>query len=82
MSTALATMLGTIIGTAIGAISSIIVCIINNKKQNDKQNALVIYRLEQLERKVDKHNNIVERMYIAEGKIDNMQQDIKELKAG
>lgn len=29
-------------------------------------NALVIYRLEQLEKKVDKHNNIVERTYILE----------------
>lgn len=34
-----------------------------------KANALVMYRLEQLERKVDKHNSVVERTYIIEEKI-------------
>lgn len=34
-----------------------------------KANALVMYRLEQLERKVDKHNSVVERTYILEEKI-------------
>ena len=60
MSAAAATM----IGAAIGAISSIIVCIINNNKQN----ALMFYRLEQLEKKVEKHNNLVERTYALEEK--------------
>ena len=74
----MSTGLATLIGAVVGAIASIIVCIINNNKQN----ALMLYRLEQLEHKVDKHNNVVERMYIAENKIDNMQSDIKNLKAG
>ena len=39
-------------GTLIGSI------ITNNKTQ-----ALVTYRLQQLEEKVNKHNNLVERMY-------------------
>ncbi len=30
---------------------------------NRKQAALVAYRLEKLEEKVDKHNSVVERMY-------------------
>ena len=33
---------------------------------NRKTTALVIYRLEQLERKVSKHNNLVERTYALE----------------
>lgn len=33
---------------------------------NRKSAALMEYRLEQLEKKVDKHNNLVERMYAAE----------------
>lgn len=73
----MSTGIATIVGAIVGAIASIIVCIINNNKQN----ALMLYRLEQLENKVDKHNNLVERMYIAEGKIDSIQSDIKELKA-
>ena len=52
----------TILGAAIGAIASIIVCVINNNKQT----ALMLYRLEQLEQKVDKHNQVVERTYALE----------------
>ena len=33
-----------------------------------KTTALVSYRLEELEKKVDKHNNVVERMYEVEKK--------------
>ena len=39
-------------GSAIGTFGGILVA-----------NKLTIYRLEQLEKKVDKHNNLVERMY-------------------
>ena len=34
-----------------------------------KANALVVYRLEQLEQKVGKHNGIIERTYILEEKM-------------
>ena len=33
---------------------------------NRKAGALITYRLEQLEKKVDKHNNVVERTYALE----------------
>ena len=55
----MSTAVATIIGAAIGAVASIIVCVINNNKQN----ALMFYRLEQLEKKVEKHNNLVDRTY-------------------
>ena len=42
---------------------------------NRKQTALVAYRLEKLEAKVDKHNNLVERMYKLESRIDSMQKN-------
>lgn len=41
---------------------------------------LTNYRLEQLEEKVNKHNNIIERTYILEGKILECQHDINDLK--
>ena len=44
---------------------------------NRKQAALVAYRLEQLEAKVDKHNNLVERMYRLESRIDTMEKNLK-----
>ncbi len=37
---------------------------------NRKQAALMAYRLEKLEAKVDKHNNLVERMYKIESRMD------------
>ena len=46
-----------------------------------KTTALVVYRLSELEKKVDKHNNVVERMYEVEKKlalIKDHQQEITE----
>lgn len=46
-----------------------------------KTTALVVYRLSELEKKVDKHNNVVERMYEVEKKlalIKDHQQEIIE----
>ncbi len=45
-----------------------------------KSQALIAYRLEQLEKKVDKHNNVVERTYILEGDVKELQHDIRDLK--
>lgn len=53
-------------GTLIGSLIS------NNKTQ-----ALVTYRLQQLEAKVNKHNNLVERMYNLEEKQMVMEEQIK-----
>lgn len=55
----MATAIATIIGALIAAAASITVCVINNNKQN----ALIAYRIQELEKKVEKHNNLVERTY-------------------
>lgn len=39
-----------------------------------------MYRIDQLEKKVEKHNNMVERMYIVEGKIAVLENDVNDLK--
>ena len=49
---------------------------------NRKQAALVAYRLEKLEEKVDKHNNVLERMYRLEETVKNLQGEVKELRNG
>lgn len=41
---------------------------------------LVSYRIEQLEKKVDKHNNVVERMYSVEGRIRECEHDICDIR--
>ena len=40
---------------------------------NRKQTALMDYRLEKLEGKVDKHNQLVERMYKVEGRVEALE---------
>ena len=42
---------------------------------------LTQYRLSQLEEKVNKHNNLIERTYKLEGQMEECQHDIKDLKA-
>ena len=38
------------------------------------------YRLQQLEEKVNKHNNVIERVFILEGKVTELEHDVKDLK--
>ena len=47
---------------------------------NRKSQALIAYRLEQLEKKVDKHNQVVERTFVLEGQVNELQHDIKDLR--
>ena len=72
----------TIISAIISAGAAIIVCAISNNRHN----ALMAYRLEQLEEKMNKHNNFIERGYnleqkvgIDELKIKNNEEKIGEL---
>ena len=41
---------------------------------------LTAYRLEQLEKKVDKHNTVIERTFILEGDMKLVKQEITDLK--
>ena len=66
MSTAIITAIGTIVGAVISGLVAVIV----SQIQHDKTMAIVEYRLGQLEEKVDQHNNLVERMYAVEAKLD------------
>jgi hypothetical protein len=53
----------TVFAALIAAGASLIVCLVTNHSQNEKTRALIEYRLNELEKKVDKHNNVVERTY-------------------
>lgn len=46
---------------------------------NRKSMALIVYRLEQLEEKVNKHNNLITRMYEAETNIKVLEEEVKNL---
>lgn len=47
---------------------------------NRKSSALIAYRLEELEKKVDKQNKVVERTYQLEGRMNEAEHDIRDLK--
>ena len=44
---------------------------------NRKSAALVEYRLKQLEEKVQEHNNLIDRMYAAEDRLNIQEEKIK-----
>lgn len=50
----------------ISAGSAIVVCVISNYFLHNRTQALIEYKIDQLTKKVDLHNNAVERLYIAE----------------
>lgn len=56
------------VGTLVGAYCS-----------NNKTVALVTYRLQALEKKVEQHNKVVERMLIAENEIKTMKKEIEKV---
>ena len=66
-------MMDTIISTIITALFAFLGVYISNRKAS----AVMEYRLKELEKKVEKHNNLVERMYGAEEKITVMEEKIK-----
>ena len=63
---ALLSLAGTIGGSLLGVLAS---------------SSLTRYRLEQLEKKVAAHNNIVERTYKLEGRMTEVEHDVRDLKS-
>lgn len=63
---ALLGLVGTLAGSFLGVVAA---------------SKLTEHRLQQLEKKVEKHNNIIERTYVLEGKVEECQHDIKDLKS-
>ena len=55
-------------GTLIGSVAGIM-----------RANRLTVYRIEQLEKKVEKHNNLIERMTAVEESLDSAHKRIDEI---
>lgn len=62
---ALLSFVGTLIGTLGGILAA---------------NKLTTFRIERLEEKVNKHNNIIERTYKLEGKVAEIEDDMKDVR--
>lgn len=66
MSTEIIVAILSLIGTAVGSLAGILTA-----------NKLVMYRIEQLEKKVEKHNNLIERTFKIEENVALMEEKIK-----
>lgn len=66
MSTEIIVALLSLLGTAIGSLAGILAA-----------NKLVVYRIEQLEKKVEKHNTLIERTYKVEESVTLLDEKIK-----
>ena len=80
-------MTETILSAVISAGSAIVVCILTsifqykrNKMQQEKTISLIEYKLGELTSHVEKHNKYIERTYILEGQMKEVQHDIRDLK--
>lgn len=65
---------------AISALGTGVLSLIGVYLANRKSSALIVYRLEELEKKVDRHNGLVERMTSAEGRLDALEENVQEIK--
>ena len=63
---ALLSLAGTLIGTLGGILAA---------------NKLVTYRIEQLEEKVNKHNQVIERTFRLEGQMVEVQHELQDIKS-
>ena len=69
MTETIITSILSLVGTLAGTFGGIVVA-----------SRLMVYRIEQLEKKVEKHNCVVERTYKLEGEVKELQHGVKELK--
>ena len=67
----------TIISACISAGVTLLVCMINNQGQQEKTRALLEYKLEELTKRVDKHNNVIDRTYRLEESMKIHEEKIK-----
>lgn len=65
-------VLHALINAASVILSGLIAAIVSNK--------LMAYRIEQLEKKVDKHNSVIDRTYHLEAQVEVLENEIDNLK--
>lgn len=69
----------TIITAVISGLSIAVPTILTTVMANRKDNALVKYRIDELDEKVNKHNNLIERTFKIEEKISVIEEKIMNL---
>ena len=56
----------TIFAAIVTGIVGIAVCIVNNHYQSKATRILIEYKIEELTKRVDKHNNVIDRTFVLE----------------
>ena len=69
MTTEIIVALLAFLGTCVGTLGGILTA-----------NKLTVYRISQLEKKVEKHNSVVERTYKLEGEVRELQHEVRDLR--
>lgn len=67
----------TIISACISAAVTLAVCVISNNAQQEKTRTLMEYKLEELTKRVNEHNNLIKRTYALEEKMSVHEEQIK-----
>lgn len=55
-----------IISAVISAAGAVVVCLLNSHHQANATRKLIEYKIEELTKRVEKHNNVIERVYALE----------------
>ena len=71
-----------LIGYIVSGAVSLLVCLVNNHFTRKQTEALILYRIEQLEKSVSRHNNLIERMYKVEQDVALHDERISNLEKG
>ena len=69
----------TIVSSLIAAGVTLAVCLITNRAQAKATEALILHRLAEIERKQDKHNNLITRMTTVEIQEGETRKDVDAL---
>jgi hypothetical protein len=71
-----------LVGYIVSGVVSLLVCLVNNYFTRKQTETLILYRIEQLEKSVSRHNNLIERMYKVEQDVALHDERISNLEKG
>lgn len=71
-----------LVGYIVSGVVSLLVCLVNNYFTRKQTEVLILYRIEQLEKSVSRHNNLIERMYKVEQDVALHDERISNLEKG
>ena len=69
--------MGTVIAAAISGIVTLVVCMVNNHYQASSTRNLIEYKLDELTKRVDLHNGVIERVYSLEKSRDVFEEKLR-----